>query len=87
MAKGDITKRDSILWGYTIDEVKPYVEFIGREILFREAVIGMLGVGKKDEKSDKSSLQDAFCLACKKAKKDLDCENCSKSVTVAKEIE
>jgi hypothetical protein len=73
------------LWGYTLDEVDPYVEFIGREILFREAVIGMLGVGEEDKKSDKPSLQDAFCLACKKAKKDLDCANCTKSVTVAKE--
>jgi hypothetical protein len=55
------------------------LEFIGRDILFREAVIGVLGAGKGG-KREPSNLQDSFCAACKIAKKDLDCDNCSKIV-------
>jgi hypothetical protein len=55
------------------------LEFIGRDILFREAILGVLGVGKGD-KTKPTNLQDSFCVACKIAKKDIDCEHCSKEV-------
>jgi len=58
------------------------MEFIGRDILFREAVIGVLGAGGKGGKDKPANLQDSFCVACKIAKKDIDCENCSKNVEV-----
>jgi hypothetical protein len=82
LSKGDITKREEILWGYGIKEVQPYLEFIGREILFREAIIKVLGVG---EKGKSANLQDSFCVACKIANKDIDCEHCSKTVVQVKE--
>jgi len=67
------------LWGYGIKDVEPYLEFVGRDILFREAILGVLGVGK-GEKTKPSNLQDSFCAACKIAKKNIDCEHCSKEV-------
>jgi hypothetical protein len=73
------------LWGYGVKEVQPYLEFIGRDILFREAVIGVLGAGGKGDKTKPTNLQDSFCVACKVAKKDIDCANCSKSIFEVKE--
>ena len=73
------------MWGYGVKEVEPYVEFIGRDILFREAVLGVLGIGK-GSKNEPTNLQDSFCVACKAAKKDIDCNTCSKSVREIKEV-
>jgi hypothetical protein len=73
LVKGDITKRDEVLWGYTIDEVEPYIEYLERDILFREAVIGTL----VNEKETPQGIEKEYCKACKKAGKD-DCENCSR---------
>jgi hypothetical protein len=70
------------LWGYDIDEVKIYLEFIGREILFREVVLNAFGAGKESQ-SGKANLHDSFCVACKVAKKDIDCANCTKTFQVA----
>lgn len=74
LSKGDITKRDGILWGFTLKEVEPYIKHIKRDLLFREAVIGFL----VDEKSSPKGLEDEFCTACKKTNRNLDCSTCSK---------
>lgn len=44
LAKGDITRRDAILWGYTIAECEPFLRACIRDITFREAVLAFLGV-------------------------------------------
>lgn len=78
LSKGDITKRDEILWNCTIDELKPYIKFIERDILFREAVIGTF----VDEKKSKGYIEDEYCKACKLTHPDIDCSKCSKDIQV-----
>jgi hypothetical protein len=75
LSRGDITKRERILWGYTLEECKPYAEYIQRDVLFREAVIAFLGGGKKQ------SAEDEYCETCRAAKKD-DCKNCNRQIEV-----
>lgn len=48
LSRGDITKRDAILWGYTLAECGPYLRACIRDITFREAVLAFLGV--KDDR-------------------------------------
>lgn len=82
MSKGDITKKQDIIWGYTLDEAVPYLDYLHREILFREAILGFLGV--KDTKDVLSS----YCLACKKSRglrpedEDEKCDSCSKDIKI-----
>jgi len=49
LSGGDITKRDGILWGFTLEECKPYLKYRERQILFREAVIGFFTGGGKEK--------------------------------------
>ncbi len=63
LAKGDITKKDMIEWGFSIDECKRYLEYQGREILFREAVIAFL-VGETEE-DKKKRYRKEYEKACK----------------------
>lgn len=42
--------------------------------MFREAVLAFLGEGEKKE-----SIEDAYCKACRIAKKD-DCRSCDKKI-------
>jgi hypothetical protein len=35
-----------ILWGFTYEECKPYIEYRSREVLFRESVLSFLSGGK-----------------------------------------
>jgi hypothetical protein len=76
---GDITKRDDIVWGFTLEELKPYIDFKIRDVTFREAVLGFLGV------KTKTDIDDAYCQACRQAGKDIDCANCSRDIEVKKE--
>jgi len=75
LSKGDILKRDEILWNYTMEEVKPYMKYIERDLLFREAVIRTL----IDESKSQKSIEDRYCNACKAAGKD-DCKNCTRDI-------
>ena len=78
LCRGDITKKDTILWGFTMDECKPYLKFMERELLFREAVIGTL----IDESKSKKNIESKYCVACKMAHPDIDCSKCNKDIQV-----
>jgi len=51
-----------------------------RDVLFREAVIHFL-VGETDGQKKKRQTEE-YCRACKAAKRDRDCDHCSRSITV-----
>lgn len=53
LSGGDITKRDDILWGYTLQECESYIKPCVRQVIFREAVLAYLGV--KDESTKKQN--------------------------------
>jgi len=55
-----VTKRDDVLWGFTYSEVKPFLKYASREILFREAVIGTL---IKEEEGECDKEQKKICEA------------------------
>ena len=62
LTKGDITKRDDILWGYTIDECKPYLDHCIREVRFQEAVLAFLDVGEdKQEPQRRDQTLGEYC--------------------------
>jgi hypothetical protein len=73
LCKGDITKKDDILWGFTPRECEPFLRYGVRDVLFREVVLNFFGV--KDNQSEAREKNLKYCLACKKAKKD-NCGNC-----------
>ena len=49
---------------------------------FREVVIKFLTSDGKDGSTPKQMGVDSFCKACKAAKKDIDCANCSRDFKV-----
>lgn len=49
-----------------------------RDVVFREAVLGFLGVKTQED------VKDAYCEACIQAGKD-DCANCSREIEIKKE--
>jgi hypothetical protein len=61
LSRGDITKREQILWGYTLKECKPWLEECGRWRIFREGVIGYLGVGGDGFGEKCNELKKARC--------------------------
>jgi hypothetical protein len=83
LSKGDITKKDYILWNHTIEEARPYLKFIEREVLFREAVIAFF----VDESKTKEGVKDKFCNTCKQAFPDKDCKTCTKEFDVLEDKE
>ena len=56
--------------------MKPFLAYREREILFREAVIGML-CGPEKEKPE-----EAYCEICRQAGRDTDCANCPRTFNV-----
>lgn len=80
MSAGDITRRDSILWGFTPADCKPYWKYQQRQLLFREAVIGLLVGETKEEK--KTRQEREYCEACRATKRNKDCETCPKTFGV-----
>jgi hypothetical protein len=68
------------MWGFTLDEVKPYHDYIERDILFREAVIGTL----IDEKYSQKNVEDSYCQACKTKNPDIDCSTCTRDIVLEK---
>ena len=74
LSDGDITKRDELLWRYTLRDCGPYLKHRSREILFRECVIGLVTGG--EEGAPKETKKELYCRACKAAKKD-NCDTCS----------
>jgi hypothetical protein len=52
-----------------------------RELIFREAILAFLGVGKPDEKQ---GVEDIYCQNCKQAHPELDCSKCSRKIEVIK---
>ena len=69
LADGDITKRDKILWSYTFEEVEPYAKYMGRKVLFREAVIKFLVGETKSERMER--LKEQYRKLAEKAGKKL----------------
>lgn len=70
-----------MLWGFTTRECEPYLKYRGREILFRECVIALLGGGKSDAGPDTKTPEQKYCMLCKTAKKNTDCKSCSFTLT------
>jgi len=64
------------MWNCNPDELKPYLDYQVREVLFREAVLQFLGVETHDD------VVNEYCEACRTAGKDIDCKNCDKSAIV-----
>jgi hypothetical protein len=63
LSGGDILKRDRILYGFTFDEIKPYIKYHMKWMIFREAVTTFL-VGKTDfdiEKNNKQQQIGEYC--------------------------
>ena len=44
LTKGDITKREQVLWGYNLKECEPFIEYCAREVRFHKEVLRVLGV-------------------------------------------
>ena len=57
LSDGDITKRDTILWQYTLDECKPYIKYKMRNVLLREAILAYLGVKDPNSKKKKKDMK------------------------------
>lgn len=68
------------MWGFTIEEIKPYLDFKIRDVTFREAVLGFLGV------KTQSDVEDSYCKVCRQAGKD-DCANCTKDIKLREKKE
>lgn len=69
LTDGDITKREEVLWSYTLEEVQPYVKFQSRKVLFREAVIRFLVGETPAEKAEKQ--REIYRRLAQKAGKEL----------------
>ena len=69
LTDGDITKRDAVLWGYTLEEAQPYVKHMSRKVLFREAVISFL-VGETPDRKE-ARVKEQYRRLAKKAGKEL----------------
>ena len=76
LANGDITKRESILWGVTLEQTEPYLKVIERKVLYREAVIAFLTGGQEEGEPQPGNERAAYCKACRAAGKN-DCSRCN----------
>ena len=70
LTDGDITKRDNVLWEFTLNECKPFIKYKAKNIVFREAILNFLGVdfSKADKKiakditdADKQKIIGKYC--------------------------
>ena len=57
LTDGDITKRDAVLWGFTLKDCIPYLKHRKRQILFREAVLDFFGYKAGGEKAERGREQ------------------------------
>lgn len=80
LCRGDITRRDQVAWGYTTRDAAPFVEYLKRDLMFREVVIGFFTGGK--ERTPETEMEE-FCRLCRKAGRDKNCAECSRKVEVA----
>jgi hypothetical protein len=69
-----------VAWGFTTRDVRPFLEYLKRDLMFREAVIGFL-TGGDARSAEEKELED-FCRLCKKRWPDKDCGACSRKVEV-----
>jgi hypothetical protein len=81
LCRGDITKRDEIAWGYTTADAEPFIEYLQRDLMFREAVLGFFGGG--DAHAPEEKAREEYCKTCKRLKPDMDCSACSQKIEVA----
>ena len=78
MTDGDILKRDDLIWGFTLDEIQPYLKHKIRNVTFREAVLGFMGVKTQGD------VEDEYCKTCKAAGKN-NCAACDRNIQVMEE--
>jgi len=82
LARGDITKREEILWGFTPGECGPYIERCDREVRFHKEVLRFLGIeeterpdlaapGTKKSKAVGEHCGGAYTEKCKKDFRDM----------------
>jgi len=73
---GDITKRDSVIWGFTPDESSHFLDDQARSFLFREAILSFLSSDSDKQQADK--YKEEYCKACRVAYKgEKDCSTCN----------
>ena len=70
---GNILERDRIVWGFTFEEIQPFLDYKVRDMVFRESVLGFLGV------TTQKDIEDEYCEACRAAKKD-NCATCTRDI-------
>lgn len=80
LSRGDITKRDEIAWSYTAKDAEPFIEYLKRDLMFREAVLAFLGAG--DSRTKEEKLRDEYCKTCRRLKPGMDCSACSRKIEV-----
>jgi hypothetical protein len=78
MTDGDILKRDELIWNFTLEEIRPYLDHKIRNVTFREAVLGFLGVKTQGD------VVDEYCKSCRAAGKD-HCDTCDRDIQTIEE--
>jgi hypothetical protein len=53
LSRGDITRREEILWGFTPEECGPFAEICEKEVRFQTAVLAFLGIEDDSPQSSK----------------------------------
>jgi len=81
LCRGDITRRDEVAWGFTTKDAIPFLEYLKRDLMFREVVIAFFTGGKGTDSVDAET--EEFCRLCRKAGLNKDCASCSRKVEVA----
>lgn len=80
LAHDDITKRDEIMWGYTLHECQPYLDNCIKNYMAREGILHYLGLSenKKDGKRKCTKQQIETCQIMFQDSFKWACENCKK---------
>jgi len=78
MTDGDILKRDELIWHFTLEEIKPYLDHKIRNVTFREAVLSFMGV------KTQTDVESEYCKVCRAAGKD-HCDTCDRDIKVVEE--
>lgn len=79
LSNGDVTKRIQVLFEHPIEELTPYIKYNLRQIIFREAVIGLCGGPAMEQNGTTKTPQSDYCKVCKTVNKNIDCSKCDTS--------
>lgn len=79
LCRGDITKRREIAWSYTTRDAAPFIEHLKRDLMLREAMLGIL---RSFSAPSKEAIIDEYCKTCKRLRPGMDCASCSRKIEV-----